>query len=301
MPTGGFGLFFLYMQRERDRDFVLNYVKTHENNADWIEKNQSGLAARFPDDRKERAIQLLRDGIKALILEKKRTEWWMGMLEEEFFYKDPSEQMEIINIAHSIADGKRDDLPLDREWSGTNQRLEEALAELIGRNLTFSLEAFIQFRLRSYREKMGAILEAAIDEYKLEQDYQMFLQYLRDFLKGRRPLMTRVHILDGDQCKFFDEWFRPIPTEELERYIDRKLLSSHPVYVDSTTIAPLISIAPEEIYYYTRNQEKGIVKTLKNIFEEKLKICSPESFAGHRRNPGVPSGHAPDENRKRGE
>lgn len=36
--------------------------------------------------------------------------------------------------------------------------------------------------------------------------------------------------------------------------IDRKLLFNHPVYVDSATIAPLLSIAPATIFFIQKNR-----------------------------------------------
>lgn len=54
--------------------------------------------------------------------------------------------------------------------------------------------------------------------------------------------------------------------------IDRKLLVNHPVYVDSASIAPLLSIAPTTIFLYTKDPEEALVRTIKNIFEERVSI-----------------------------
>ena len=61
---------------------------------------------------------------------------------------------------------------------------------------------------------------------------------------------------------------------ELIGMIDRRLLINHPVYVDSVTIAPLLSIAPANIYLYTDDFEQPLVRTIQNIFEERV-ICKP--------------------------
>ena len=46
-------------------------------------------------------------------------------------------------------------------------------------------------RLRSY-------VEAAIDEYKMEQEYQTFIQSLRDYVMSKEPMLDHVHIVhDG--------------------------------------------------------------------------------------------------------
>lgn len=62
------------------------------------------------------------------------------------------------------------------------------------------------------------------------------------------------------------------------KMIDRKLLSNHPVYVDSATIAPLLSIAPSVVYVYTNDSEQPLVRTIKNIFEERVAVFRIECF-----------------------
>lgn len=54
--------------------------------------------------------------------------------------------------------------------------------------------------------------------------------------------------------------------------IDRKLLFNHPVYVDSATIAPLLSIAPATIFLYTEEPDQPLIRTIVNIFEERVSI-----------------------------
>ncbi len=54
--------------------------------------------------------------------------------------------------------------------------------------------------------------------------------------------------------------------------MDRQLLANHPVYVDSAVIAPLLSIAPEKIFLYTNEEEEALVRTLRNIFEERIAV-----------------------------
>lgn len=62
------------------------------------------------------------------------------------------------------------------------------------------------------------------------------------------------------------------------KLVDRRLLFNHPVYIDSAVIAPLLSIAPNEILLYTDSEEKAIIRTLLNIFEERLKILPLADF-----------------------
>jgi len=106
----------------------------------------------------------------------------------------------------------------------------------------------------------------------MEQEYQMFVQMLRDFLINREPKMDALHLLFNEEITFYNEQFVEIKRGELTRMIDRKLLVNHPVYVDSASIAPLLSLAPTSIFIYTKDPEEPLVRTIKNIFEERVTI-----------------------------
>ena len=54
------------------------------------------------------------------------------------------------------------------------------------------------FRLAKYYERLRSYVEAAIDEYKMEQEYQTFIQSLRDYVMSKEPMLDHVHIVhDG--------------------------------------------------------------------------------------------------------
>lgn len=65
---------------------------------------------------------------------------------------------------------------------------------------------------------------------------------------------------------------------ELEELIDRRLLTNHPVYIDSVIIAPLLSMAPASIYLYTDHPDIALIRTIQNIFEERITLLSKEDF-----------------------
>ena len=122
-----------------------------------------------------------------------------------------------------------------------------------GNNLYFLLIHFIKFRLSSFINELEKYVELSLDEYKMEQEYQVFIQTLRDFVLDRPPKLTKLHLLFDEGITFFNEGFAELKRSELIGMIDRRLLINHPVYVDSVTIAPLLSIAPANIYLYTND------------------------------------------------
>jgi putative sporulation protein YtxC len=216
---------------------------------------------------------MVTDVFYEFILKTKRDDWLRQILLEQFYYEDIDEQQHILEIIYSIIGGKNEELA---EFIGEQFEecgVKDAVSDLIqDSNIAFSFEAFVKFRLRGYLEKLLKYVEIAIDEYKMEQEYQVFIQTLREFLHSRHEKVDQLHLVYNEEPIFFNEEFEEIKKAEIARMIDRKLLSNHPVYVDSVTIAPLLSIAPKQIYLYTSNSEEPLIRTIKNIFEERVVV-----------------------------
>ena len=77
------------------------------------------------------------------------------------------------------------------------------------------------------------------------------------------------------KSRFLIRILTKLDVRELSKMVDRKLLINHPIYIDSATIAPLLSIAPDQIFFYSVEPEKPIIRTISNIFEERLIIKKP--------------------------
>ncbi|WP_249315325.1 putative sporulation protein YtxC [Bacillus sp. FJAT-49711] len=204
----------------------------------------------------------------------KRDEWVNNVLRDTYKYEIEDERIEILNIINQMITGERVELislvgKLDEE-----DLIREAVTDLLDYNGAVLFDSFLRFRLKKYFEHVLAYLNVAIDEYKMEQEYQIFVNMLRDYLKNRSPKQDIVHVLLEKPILFFNERLKEMGKNEIKEILDRRLLSNHPVYVDSSVIAPLLSMAPKKIYLYTDEEDQPLIRTLKNIFEERLSILS---------------------------
>lgn len=213
----------------------------------------------------------------------KRDDWFRKIMTEYYYYQDEEEQQQILEIIHSILEGNRIDLTSFVSNIEIEKNMRDAISEIFQGNIAFSFDSFVKFRMRPLFDQMAKYVEISIDEYKMEQEYQMFIQTLREFLRGRQSKLQQIHVLIDDGIRFFDGQFFEINRSELSRMIDRKLLFNHPVYVDSVTIAPLLSIAPASIFLYTEDAEQPLVRTIHNIFEERLVLGSTALFYDNQR------------------
>ncbi|MDF0727487.1 putative sporulation protein YtxC [Cytobacillus sp. S13-E01] len=216
--------------------------------------------------------------LTGFIIQTKEDHWMLSMLEDIFYFSDHEEKHQILEIAHSIVEGEREEIPTTTDLAPREKLIMKALQEFLVVPISFSFESFLKFRLRKYTERLLHYVEVSIDEYKLEQEYQNFIQTLRDFTSERMAKMEHVNILHGDQLTIYNEHFTELRKNELMKFVDRKLFQNHPMHIDSSIIAPLVSIAPEVIHLYTNQVDHGIVQTIRNIFQERVQIFSKKEF-----------------------
>lgn len=233
------------------------------------------VRGRNTHSRKEELFRWTKTGLCHFIMKVKLNDWLKNIL-ATYYYRDEEEQQQIIDIVHSILEGKNDELNVFLPKMNLKEHLFILIHEWFREQPVFSFDHFFKFRLRSLFNELEKYVQLSLDEYKMEQEYQVFIQRLRDFLDERTPKQSKLHLLFDDGITFYNEHYEEIKRSELINMIDRRLLINHPVYVDSVTIAPLLSIAPSAIYLYADDLEQPLIRTIRNIFEERV-ICKPIS------------------------
>ncbi|MBM4762515.1 sporulation protein YtxC [Bacillus sp. B15-48] len=248
-----------------------------------LDKNKKRIRI-LPQKLPKADFHKIKESVYNFIVVKKRDDWFREILANRFFYKDPNEQEQILQIIYSVIDGSREDLASFLSGPDEKGYALKAIHEMFNSGISFSFDSFVMFRLRPFHDRLYSYVEVAIDEYKLEQDYQMFVQTLREFLSAREAKQEVIHLLLDEETTFHDKNLNELKRSELIKGIDRRLLGNHPLYIDSVTIAPLLSIAPTQIFLYTNQPEQPLVRTIRNIFEERINICPVKVFAENKKN-----------------
>ncbi|WP_075982528.1 putative sporulation protein YtxC [Bacillus massilinigeriensis] len=274
----------IIFQNKEDAQKLFDYYKSKTEVADilLVEDKNKGIV-RF-DSISDQNHTILSETLYRFILNIKQIDWFRRILREQYYYEDEDEQQQILEIIQSIVEGKREDLTSFIKESENKESLKEAIYGMFQNQISFSFDSFVRFRLRTFMNQLARYVEISIDEYKMEQEYQMFIQTLREFIATRAPKLNHLHLLFEEEISFYDDQYVEMKRAELVRMIDRRLLSNHPVYIDSVTIAPLLSIAPKEINIYTNEPEQPLVRTIQNIFEERVFI-QPISCFYHKKKP----------------
>lgn len=124
-------------------------------------------------------------------LECKEDEHMLSLIEETYCFTDQDEQQQILQLAHSIIEGEADDLPFEPLKLSRKQSILDELQTICLEEGVFYIRSFQTFRLGSYYKQLRDITEAAIDEYKMEQEYQNFIQTLRDYVDAKQPRIKK--------------------------------------------------------------------------------------------------------------
>lgn len=280
---GGIWLAEIIFQNREDASRFHKYIQNHLQSVSMsrtfilLLEDEHRARVKIENGVKE-ILEACKKAFLQFIIRIKLNDWFRLILKEQYYYEDEDEQQQILDIIQSILEGNRDDLESLIHDQRMNEQMEKAVSLLFDEQTTFSFDSFVRFRMRPFMEQLEKYVEISIDEYKLEQEYQMFIQTLRQFLSERKPKIQQLHLLMGEGVSFYDEEYQEISRSELVRMMDRRLLSNHPVYVDSVTIAPLLSIAPAVIYLYTKDRDQPLIRTIENIFEERVKFMSFTDF-----------------------
>ncbi|MEH7383930.1 putative sporulation protein YtxC [Bacillus sp. JJ1521] len=252
---------------------------------DYIEvvNEEDNVVSVFSSEKIQYAIQIVIIPVMTeFIIKNKEDNWILDYIENIFYFSDYEEKKQILEITKALMDGNNPDIPAVQDVIPREQLIAEALHDFLQVPISFSFESFLKFRMRSYNEVLLRIVESAIDEYKLEQEYQTFIQGLREFREKREPKLDQLHILHDEQFYFYDDTFTEIKRDDLFKFIDRKLILHQPMYIDSAVLAPLVSISPKSISIYTDQIDNGMIQTIHNIFLENVTIYTKKSFENRR-------------------
>lgn len=141
--------------------------------------------------------------------------------------------------------GDLDDIPGIHQEPSREALLTKELETISLQQGIFSIGSFMTFRLSEYDRRLKNYVEVSIEEYKMEQEYQNFIQSLRDYVMAKEPKLEKVHVVHQDRLMIWE--FRYASERDQKQYIDRQFVREHPMYIDSQLIAPLVSIAPKRL------------------------------------------------------
>ncbi|KQU14972.1 hypothetical protein ASG65_10725 [Bacillus sp. Leaf13] len=261
---------------------LLNLVSVHPLGAEFQPYirflPQQGMYVDMAESVGDKWLILLSEVFHSFLLEEKMLPVIEQIIISKFFYREREEIEAITEIASSIIEGERARCQ-GMLFSTEKKLIEEGLQSILAGKVSFSFDSFTTFRLKSFQHTLEKYVVKAIDEYKLEQDYQNFIATLRDCLHGQESKLPKLHLVNRDGFQFYDQEFSKLDRPKINSMIDRRLLAKSSLFLDTVILAPLLSIAPENLYIYTDDKEEGLIQTMARIFEERATVLPLSAFS----------------------
>ncbi|WP_457332153.1 putative sporulation protein YtxC [Salibacterium sp. K-3] len=237
-----------------------------------VQKHKSALHWEFggsESEWRESLVPYLAASLSDYIVQEKEWKWVKEYIEEAFFYKE--EAPAIAEIAHSLLNGEREDVPETTLLQKRKHFIYREMAEEIKHHRSIQWRPMFTFRFGAYYQLLVKAASAAIDEYKWEQEYQTLVEGCRDYRKRTRPLHSAVHILLQEEPVFLNEEKQVIDEWTRLDYLEPAIVFEDQLPFEYMVISPAVSLAPENLYLYT-DADDGTVQTLKMIFEEHMTV-----------------------------
>jgi putative sporulation protein YtxC len=264
-----------------DTDYVFNLLSSLTGKSSEIIKmnieEPTTLYIEFLKENKESLHTYIVPALSQFILKVKEPQYIRHFLYTMFYYEDETEQLQIIQIVQSLVSDDEEHLhPSLKDGYPREEIIKRALSMFLSTNVQFSFEAFLTFRLKDYLLRLQDYIEVAIDEYKLEQDYQDFIESLRKYIAAKTSTIKLVHaVQEDDHFAFYDEAFNRF-TIDIE--MEEHFISDYGFEVDKELIAPLLLLCPNSINLYSVDLDHGIIQTVVSIFQERVSVYPYDQF-----------------------
>ncbi|WP_019242867.1 MULTISPECIES: sporulation protein YtxC [Bacillus] len=260
----------IFSQQFKNND-LLSYINYYQNDS---------ISLVVEEDNYVKLLEITREAILSFIRDDLFLQWLLKIVREKFYFSDKEECDQIVEMAVSVM--QEDKRKNEAFWNELRQKIDHSLAVIFERKVSLSFPSFLKFRMKGVMNYLLDYVEIAIDEYKMEQEFQHFLHKLRAFMLSKSPSMEELHLVHQKDFKFYNEFFSELEKEEVKQFIDRKLFYDYPMYIDSHVLAPLISIAPRNLYIYCDQDDYPLIITIQRIFEERVQILPIARFESNK-------------------
>jgi putative sporulation protein YtxC len=240
-----------------------------------VQLHDEVLEIRIESSERDKAKNELVEVLSDYILETYQEKWLDHILSEVFYYKEEADREQILDIVRAIFQGEKPELPNVHELPSRKQIIRDAISDLIEEPSSFSFQSLETFRLSSYYSCLIRYLELAIDEYKLQQEYAAFVDKLRRIVKSYRPMRSIIYVVDKKPFRLYDEHFKPIENVNSIRSF-YPLLKQWGVEAEPSILLTLIGLAPLKVFVFTDRPDDGMMRTLQNVFEERVEFQTIE-------------------------
>lgn len=135
-----------------------------------------------------------------------------------------------------------------------------------------NLSGFVRFRLQEHWKELFEWIEAAIDEYLEDKQYQEFVELLRYFISVQDSKQEVVHIVPSVDKPFhlYDKKGNRLWLEQLDAVFS---MEEQMCRDEDYLVSALVTLAPASIVLHMASDKPELAQTIRSIFENRLTTC----------------------------
>ncbi|WP_426449138.1 putative sporulation protein YtxC [Paenibacillus sp. S-38] len=203
-----------------------------------------------------------------------------SLIRQEFGYKREEDIRQILSYCDRMlgaeAEGRVLAGPSDyaKAYARRKEIIAGELKEFLQEHTLLNLDGFLKFRLHSYRDELREIVEYAVDEFVMDQQYREFISLLQYFVYIQEAKVPIVHLIHkgGADFMLMNERMELIETEENDTVVTAQMLEKDMNFEDMI-VSTLITVSPGKIFIHTREPDVQVIHTIRQIFENRVELC----------------------------
>jgi putative sporulation protein YtxC len=156
---------------------------------------------------------------------------------------------------------------------GLDQKIAGQVSGFLAESPRLAVDGFIRFRMKGYHRVFSRLLDQAVREYRLEQEYQEFIELLRYFVSTQKTQIPVIHVLHFGKSRFhlMKEDGTPLRLKDVEGAVQEFMENTFSR--EDLIVSALLSAAPEFVVLHTQHREETIIRTVRKIFEGRVVLC----------------------------
>jgi|GEM_PF-654500 len=177
----------------------------------------------------------------------------------------------------------------DEDRARRRNKIVDELIDYFEQHSELQLAGYISFRMHSYKQELKEVIEYAIDEYVLDQQYEEFMTLLKYFVQLQETRTELVHLVQQEGSSFIvcDDQMQPLEQKHEHDRIVAEMLETE-INIEDIVISSLISASPQKIIVHTKHEDYQVVRSVKAIFGDRAHTCTTCPMCRHNRDELVP-------------
>ena len=254
---------------------LLNYLL---NELDYIEvkpvaisknqfKNYKNIIIHYSGNDNKKFVHEVSCILSCLVIDELEESFLKMILLKNYFYFNSTEMKHILELCYEIFS---DDFNtyFDKKYN----LLIESFENYLVTNKSIILTGFINFRIKNYITILEDVVDEAVNYFVVEKEYLEFISLLKMYVNSQNSNCDIVHLIynnnnstlldkDKNQINVSDDIFKA------------KYLSDISFSTNDYVLNTVLNLLPNKLYVHVLSQEDEFLKTLKNIFSNKISIC----------------------------